>query len=153
MIKGFNGEHSFLSNFYECKVEYNGITYNHSEGAFQAQKTLDENERLKFVDKTAGQTKRLGKKVQLRDDWEDKKIDIMHNVVFEKFSQNRSLCDKLIETGNQEIIEDNNWHDYFWGICNGKGRNELGKILMTVREAMIAYRNHSWSENCEWIEK
>lgn len=42
IIDLFDGEYAFLSNFYLCKVKYNGIEYKHSEGAFQAQKTLNE---------------------------------------------------------------------------------------------------------------
>lgn len=139
VIDCFDGEYSFLSNFYECKIKFNGITYNHAEGAFQAQKTLDENERLKFVNITAGQSKRLGKKVKLRDDWETVKLGLMYYIVFEKFNQNKDICEKLIATKDAKLIEGNYWHDYFWGVCNGKGRNELGKTLMMVREAMNIY--------------
>ena len=41
VINRFGGEYSFLSNFYQCTVTYDGITYGSSEAAFQAQKTLD----------------------------------------------------------------------------------------------------------------
>ena len=45
----------------------------------------------------------------------------------------------LLSTGDQELIEGTWWHDKFWGICictkcANKGDNNLGKILMTVRE-------------------
>ena len=33
-----------------------------------------------------------------------------------------------------ELIEGNVWNDTFWGVCNGKGHNHLGKILMKVRD-------------------
>ena len=42
--------------------------------------------------------------------------------------------DKLLDTGDTELIEGNNWHDTFWGVCKGKGQNNLGKILMEVRK-------------------
>ena len=45
MINSFKGENYFLSNFYTAEVSYNGITYLNNEAAFQAQKTLDLNER------------------------------------------------------------------------------------------------------------
>jgi predicted NAD-dependent protein-ADP-ribosyltransferase YbiA (DUF1768 family) len=60
----------------------------------------------------------------------------MTMVVRAKFTQNRILADKLIATGDTELIEGNNWRDYFWGMCNGKGKNNLGKILMKVREEL-----------------
>ena len=36
MINRFVDEYYFLSNFYECPVEYNGIVYGNNEAAFQA---------------------------------------------------------------------------------------------------------------------
>lgn len=33
-----------------------------------------------------------------------------------------------------EIVEDNYWGDTFWGRCNGSGQNNLGKILMEIRD-------------------
>ena len=53
--------------------------------------------------------------------------------VREKFNNNDELKEMLISTGDEELIEGNHWHDVFWGICNGKGENNLGKILMQVR--------------------
>ena len=49
-------------------------------------------------------------------------------------TQNPELGNKLLETGNQELVEGNTWGDIFWGVCNGKGQNWLGKILMMVRD-------------------
>jgi len=34
---------------------------------------------------------------------------------------------KLLSTGNCEIQEGNYWGDTFWGVCKGKGENNLGK--------------------------
>jgi predicted NAD-dependent protein-ADP-ribosyltransferase YbiA (DUF1768 family) len=47
-----------------------------------------------------------------------------------KFIQNEDLRKLLLDTGTSELIEDNNWHDTFWGVCNGVGANKLGEILM-----------------------
>ena len=46
MIDNFRGEYAFLSNFYDAPVEYNGLSFRNSEAAFQAQKTIDEIERV-----------------------------------------------------------------------------------------------------------
>lgn len=40
---------------------------------------------------------------------------------------------KLLETGNEELVEGNYWGDTFWGVCRGRGENHLGKLLMKVR--------------------
>ena len=35
---------------------------------------------------------------------------------------------------DDDIVEDNDWGDRFWGICNCEGQNNLGKILMEIRD-------------------
>ena len=134
-IDCFDGDNSFLSNFYLCPVEYDGIEYQNSEAAFQAQKTLDVSTRVdKFSNASPKDAKRFGRKVDLRPDWNDIRIDIMRDIVTAKFTQNPVLLNKLLQTGDVELIEGNWWNDTFWGVCNGKGENNLGKILMSVRE-------------------
>jgi predicted NAD-dependent protein-ADP-ribosyltransferase YbiA (DUF1768 family) len=66
----------------------------------------------------------------------DVKVKLMFVLVTEKFKQNPELKQKLLETGNQELIEGNTWNDTFWGVCNGQGQNWLGKILMLVRSEL-----------------
>lgn len=138
MIDKFEGEYAFLSNFYEAPVTYQGITYRTSEAAFQAQKTLDHQERVKFSDPslTPGQAKRLGRKITLRKDWEAVKIKTMYLIVLAKFEQHPNLSARLLATGDEELIEGNTWGDTTWGVCNGTGANNLGKILMQVRQVL-----------------
>ena len=40
------------------------------------------------------------------------------------------------DTNNEELIEGNTWNDTYWGVCNGRGQNHLGKILMKVRSLL-----------------
>ena len=62
-------------------------------------------------------------------------LDRMREIVKRKFLQNRDLAEKLMDTGNAELQEKSS--DRFWGIGrNGDGQNELGKILMDVRETL-----------------
>jgi len=134
MINKFQGETRWLSNFYECNIEVDGQTYLTTEHAFQSFKTLDpeEHEKVRLAS-TPGKAKRLGRKVQLRPDWEDIKITVMKRVNRIKF-RDPELRQRLLDTGDQELVEGNTWNDRFWGVCKGKGRNELGKILMEIRE-------------------
>ena len=134
VIDQFRGEFHWLSNFYSCSVHYEGLTFGNTEAAFQAAKCLDMKERERFFGLSGGQAKRLGKRVELRPDWEDVKIDIMRQVLKSKFNQNPELRKKLIATGDTELIEGNNWGDTFYGVCRGVGLNHLGKILMEVRK-------------------
>jgi ribA/ribD-fused uncharacterized protein len=135
MIDEFRGQYYFLSNFYQTSVRYNGLVFNNSEAAFQAQKTLDNHEKEQFINLAAGKAKRLGKKVNLREDWESVKDEIMYEVVRAKFDQNNLIANQLLETGCEELVEGNNWGDHEWGVC-GYSENKLGKILMKVREEL-----------------
>ena len=82
---------------------------------------------------TPGQAKRLGRKCLLRKDWEEAKDHAMLSVLRAKFA-NPELKEKLIATGDVELVEGNHWNDTYWGVCNGIGKNMLGKLLMQVRE-------------------
>ena len=133
-IDNFRGKYYFLSNFFNVQVIYNGITYENNESAFQAQK--QPNIAHTFSHLNPSQAKRKGRKVVLRNDWEKVKDEIMYNICLCKFTQNEELKQKLLNTGNAELIEGNTWNDTYWGICRGRGKNHLGKILMQIREEL-----------------
>ena len=137
MIVSFRGDFYFLSNFYHCKVTYNGITYGNNEAAFQAQKQLSRSKEFEHLPPNSA--KRLGRRVKLREDWEEVKDQIMYEIVKCKFTQNLDLKQKLLDTNDEELIEGNNWNDRYWGMVFKEhtgwiGENKLGKILMRVRE-------------------
>lgn len=134
MIAAFEKDYCFLSNFYEAFVEYKGVLYKNNEAAFQAQKCpsrLDE-----FINLPPGKAKRLGRKVDLRSDWEKVKDQIMYEICKCKFTQHPDLREMLVRTGDHELIEGNYWNDTYWGVCKGVGQNKLGKILMRIREEL-----------------
>lgn len=136
MINEFRGRYYFLSNFFETPVTWEGITYQNNEAAFQSAKVLDKSVREKFSALDPSSAKRKGRSVQLRHDWEKVKYDIMYEICLAKFSQNKELKTKLLETEDQYLEEGNTWSDKIWGTVNGKGQNHLGKILMRVREEL-----------------
>ena len=135
VIDDFRGEYFFLSNFYPSEVTYEGYTYKNNEAAFQAQKDL--NRREEFINLNPMMSKIKGKKVKLRDDWNEVKVSIMEEIVKCKFDQNPDIKEKLINTKDKTLIEGNKWNDTFWGMCDGEGENNLGKILMKIREEYI----------------
>jgi N-glycosidase YbiA len=133
MIGPFRDKYRFLSNFQRCPLVYDGIFYPSAEHAYVASKTLDLKERFDIsLIETAGQAKRYGKNIPIRKDWDKIKIDIMREIVRIKF-HNTELKEMLLATGDEELIEINEWHDTTWGVCDGVGENWLGKILMEIR--------------------
>lgn len=137
MINSFEGKYAFLSNFYESPIAEDRIIYPTVEHYFQAQKTLDMDERKKIAAAdTPGKAKRLGRSVTLRPDWEEIKLGVMEHAVREKFTTHSTLRVMLVGTGDEELVEGNWWNDRFWGVCEGVGANHLGQILMKVRDEL-----------------
>ncbi|HFD2083280.1 NADAR family protein [Clostridium perfringens] len=134
MIKEFKGKYYFLSNYSKSDIKINDITFLNAESAFHSFK--DMKRQSQFANLDPATAKRKGRNVKLREDWESVKDEIMYLVVKEKFKQNKELREKLIETGNEYLEEGNTWNDTYWGVCNGIGKNKLGKILMKVRSEM-----------------
>lgn len=132
-VKGFFAEYRWLSNFELSLISFEGLLYSSTENAYQAAKTLDKEQRKKFLTITPAEAKKLGRKIVVREDWEDVKLAVMREVCERKFNDNEALKLKLLATGDKYLEETNYWKDIFWGVCEGKGQNNLGKILMSIR--------------------
>jgi len=133
-IRGFFDKYRFLSNFHLVDIEYEGLTYPSTENAFQAAKSIDPEVRKKFTNISPKDAKALGKKIELRKDWEKVKQSIMYNLNFQKYSEkNEELMYMLVNTGAKYLEETNSWNDKFWGVCDGEGQNVLGIMLMVIR--------------------
>jgi len=135
-IRGFNGPNRFLSNFSLCLVELDGVNYRTVEHAYQAAKTTtaEFREAIRLCE-TPGQAKRLGRKTTIRPNWDEIKLDVMRDLLQQKFSTGY-LRTALLATQDRELIEENTWYDTFWGVCHGEGLNWLGKLLMEIREEL-----------------
>lgn len=144
VIAGFKNEYRWASNFGPARLTIHSVEYPTAEHAYQAQKILDREARLRIAAlESPGEAKRYGRHVELRPDWEHVKKIIMLQVVLAKFAQNEDLGRLLTATEDAMLIEANSWHDNFWGSClcrrcgNGDlnyGLNYLGRILMMVRD-------------------
>tara|TARA_Y100000034_G_C6706865_1_gene312031 strand:+ start:244 stop:681 length:438 start_codon:yes stop_codon:yes gene_type:complete len=133
-IEFFQGEYRWLSNFWPCEVEFEGIIFPSVEHAYQAAKFHSMRQRMKFLKLTAGQAKRAGAKAPLTANWDHRKLTVMWSLVKFKFTENNDLLAKLKSTKGRELIEGNTWGDTFWGQVDGKGINHLGKMIMMIRE-------------------
>ena len=146
-ILKFEGKYAFLSNFFHSPMEFNGYYVKTAENAFQMMKTEDKNLRKEIASSFSPyDAKQRGRKVPLRSDWENIKLDIMYQVVKTKFDMHPDLKEMLLETNDSYLEEGNYWHDNFWGNCScyrcidKEGKNHLGEILMKIREE---YRNNA----------
>lgn len=143
-IKGFFADYKWLSNFEPCTVWFEGMQYPSSEHAYMASKTLNTEIRAKFssdyadVVLTASEAKKLGRTIELRENWDNIRGDMMLGIVFDKFWRNLELRRKLLDTGSKYLEETNHWKDLYYGVDfeTGMGENTLGKILMKVREVL-----------------
>lgn len=106
-----------------------------------AMKTTDDKWRKKIMGAPTGASaKKIGKTVPLRSEWHEKyKNQTMMKALMIKFS-NTYLQKLLLNTGDAYIEETNHWGDVYWGVCNGEGKNMLGRMLMFVRKH---YRENS----------
>jgi ribA/ribD-fused uncharacterized protein len=137
LIQGFTGEFRFLSNFYPAEVKVGNIVFPTSEHAFQALKSLNREDWVRFAAlPTPGKAKREGRKLPLRPNWDCVRIPVMRLVLHRKF-QHPELREALLMTHPMELEETNTWGDTFWGVCDGVGENWLGKLLMELREELL----------------
>lgn len=138
-IDSFKQEYRFLSNFWPCRVFLAPHWYGSVEHAYQAAKTTDLQAQLAIRSaQSAGMAKRLGKSVPLRPDWEKIKLEVMGDLLWQKFVLDHKLRARLVATGQRQLIEGNTWGDRVWGVCGGQGTNHLGNLLMRIR-AIAAY--------------
>jgi N-glycosidase YbiA len=128
-----------FSNFSPHGVELKGVWWPTSEHYFQAQKfTGTPHEEAVRRAKTPKQAAEMGRdrKRPLRADWEQVKDDVMREAVRQKFRTHKDIRQVLLDTGDEELIE-NAPGDYYWGCgADGSGKNMLGKLLMEVREEL-----------------
>ncbi|MEO8172620.1 MAG: NADAR family protein [Sediminibacterium sp.] len=137
-ITSFQGDHRFLSNFWPCYIEWDGLIYPTLEHAYSASKT--DNADVKILIRscsTPGEAKEFLVTHDLKPSasWTiEKKLWVMEGLLFLKFSgKDPFLTRALLATGDAELIEGNTWDDTFWGVCNNTGENNLGKLLMKLR--------------------
>jgi ribA/ribD-fused uncharacterized protein len=128
-----------FSNFSAHGIELNGVWWPTSEHYFQAQKFAGTpHEDAIRRAKTPKQAAEMGRdrKRPLRGDWEQVKDGIMRDAVRQKFRTHKDIRQILLDTGEQELIE-NAPGDYYWGSgADGSGNNMLGKILMAIRQEL-----------------
>jgi len=133
-----NSKWGAFSNFSKFTITYGGNVYKTSENLFQACKCIDPAQVAQFAPLEPGAAKKLGRRVQLRSDWEQVKVNSMLFVLRLKAEQNPEWRKLLLESGTRLLVENTTgWNDNCWGRafnCVHKlGKNYLGLCLMRVR--------------------
>ena len=134
-------EYAFLSNFYPCNIvdrDYQGIIYKSVEAAFQAAKSKEEKIRREFSSLPPNIAKQKGRRLNLHPDWEAEKDSVMEYYCRQKFSD--PVLRRKLMAVTEPIVEDNWWHDTYWGVCRGVGENKLGQILSKIREEALLHK-------------
>jgi ribA/ribD-fused uncharacterized protein len=140
----FRGDQWYRSNFYPAKIIIRGQEWETAEHVFQAAKFLDPDTRhLIRVCVTPKFAKQFANEIkdEIRKDWEKVRIDVMYKTLKLKFNQHPNLRLRL-KKSTDYIIEDNYWHDNFWGNCTCEkckdieGQNWMGKLLMKLRDEL-----------------
>lgn len=135
-IDRFKDEYEYLNNSYPVSITWEGMTYLSAENAFQASKSREKKVRRLFTDYPVDSAKQKGGALTAYEGWEKEKVMIMEEILRRKFEQHPDLAEKLAATENAVLIAGNNGKDQFWGIdlYSWQGENQLGKLLMKVRE-------------------
>jgi N-glycosidase YbiA len=131
-----------FSNFSAHPFTLDGQRWRTSEHYFQATKFHPHWEHVNAIRNMPSpmQAAKAGrsKARPLREDWEQVKDDVMRLALYAKFTQNPEIQTVLLETGDEELIE-NTTKDHYWGIgSSGTGLNMLGKLLMELRTRLRA---------------
>jgi ribA/ribD-fused uncharacterized protein len=139
-IIGFQAQFRIFSNFYPCDISYGGHTFPSVENAYQASKYIENKDYVEYMETAPPNlAKKKSRSIYkyISKTWRnDTGIYIMRNLVLQKFTTYDDMMLALISTRKVQIIEANSWNDMFYGVdfVTFEGENNLGKIIMHVRE-------------------
>jgi ribA/ribD-fused uncharacterized protein len=152
LVLFFSGN-SYLSNFFRCSFEVDGVQFTSTEQFFHYQKAhlfKDQSSMAKILaTKDPKKQKQLGRKVKNYEEkvWSDKCYMIMKRGLYAKFKQNPVLKERLLSISNARFVEASPY-DKKWGIgiqadhpnaatpSKWPGTNLLGKALTEVRDML-----------------
>ena len=144
---------SQLSNFFPCAISFNGRNYKSVEHGYQAEKAICANDHARLVKilnaGTPGEAKRIGWYVVVSTKWSHVKREVMRGLLYAKFTQHEKLGYYLCSTKGKKLIEGST--DDYWGagvplhskeMAEGSwdGRNELGRLLVSIRKELLQER-------------
>jgi predicted NAD-dependent protein-ADP-ribosyltransferase YbiA (DUF1768 family) len=143
--KKFSGPLAFLSNMHLVPVPHGSLVYPSVENFYQASK-MPADQREQFTTMNPYQAKRY-----MRDHGipsplgATQKVKHMRYGLGQKFNPKTqaALCLLLVATPDEDLVEENCWHDNFWGVCTCAachdvgGKNMLGELLLERKTKLI----------------
>jgi ribA/ribD-fused uncharacterized protein len=144
----YEQEFYVLSNFAAFSLVWKGERFETSEAAYHWEKFAHRNGQNHecdtcYVIRRADSAHAAFKiaeanKHTRRPDWDAVKVGIMRDILRAKVQQHGYVRQKLMQTGDRELIE-HSWRDDFWGWGpNRDGQNMLGKLWMEIRAELRA---------------
>ena len=158
----------WLSTFNRGKsFEYKDMKYPTVEHAFHAQKLDPKDDKLEeyqklFTDEDLepNEAKKLGGKkyfkennYKIRDDWNNKRLEIMRECTGAYYEANDDMKKRLLETGDKKLIHKGFRIDGFWGVNKKEKNNHHGKILMSLREKFSKMKDKEDKKENEVIDE
>jgi ribA/ribD-fused uncharacterized protein len=128
-----------LSNFSAFAVEWQGKLWPTCEHAYQAASFLDEEIKQLILEARSAHDSRViahQHKSKRRADWNEVKEQVMEELFRAKIAQHEYAREKLLASGDREIVK-NVPDDSFWGWgADHKGENRMGKLWMRIRNEL-----------------
>lgn len=141
-IDRFTKVHAHMAMKAPARFTLDGVRYENAQAAYLAHSVAPQ-ARAQFSVLTAHQARRLHKQMETRLVCETEREETLFAVCMAKYMQNPNLAQKLLETGDMQIIYDTTGaHDNEMGRCacpacaQKEAKNLYGRTLMRVREAL-----------------
>lgn len=149
-----NDDYGYFSNFARYPILLQSFVWPTVEHYFQANK-FDDYRIQDFIRELASPMDAAieGRKKDkpIRNDWDAIKNEVMLRALKAKFLQHPVLRRSLLQTKNAILIEHTENDNYWADGGDGTGQNMLGKLLMQVREDLIAVDENTETILPPWI--
>ena len=137
-IDSFTEYYEFLHNNFYTPVYYECMLFPSVTHAYQAARSNDERTRRAILNAENLKTVlNIARRIEDSENWNIRRLKIMEQLIRDKFRRSKELQEKLKATGSREIVmtyEEETVANTFWGAIKSKGQNQLGRILMKIRE-------------------
>ncbi|MBL6690494.1 MAG: NADAR family protein [Pseudomonadales bacterium] len=133
-----NGE--LLGTVSNHPIQLEDLVWPTVEHYVQAMQFEDDSKREKIrMAATADQARKLGKTGWFnrpRENWENLRSIYMTRALYTKCRAHPEVARALLATGDEHLVE-NDQYDYYWGCGRDRrGDNTFGKVLMQVRDKL-----------------